>query len=93
MVIMDTSLYNYSLCISLPLMLFFGFHMLFARTPEKQVYVHYLRSRRLMGTALLILAANYAVHLFCAIRLSDPMPPSSSICPPTSSATGSSAPP
>lgn len=72
MVIMDTSLYNYSLCISLPLMLFFGLHMLFARTPEKQVYVHYLRSRRLMGTALLILAANYAVHLFCAIRLSDP---------------------
>lgn len=68
---MDTSLYSHSLCLSLPLMLFFGLHMLFARTPEKQVYIHYLRSRRLMGTALLILAANYSVHLFGAIRLRD----------------------
>ena len=68
---MDTSLYSHSLYLSLPLMLFFGLHMLFARTPEKQVFTHFLRSRRLMGTALLILAANYSVHLFCAIRLRD----------------------
>ena len=36
-------------------MLFFGFHMLFGRTPEKKIYANYLLSRRLMGTALLIL--------------------------------------
>lgn len=68
---MDQSLYSQSLLISLPLMLFFGFHMLFARTPDKKVFADYLLSRRLMGTALLILAANYSVHLFFAIRLRD----------------------
>ena len=52
-------------------MLFFGFHMLFGRTPEKRVFANYLLSRRLMGTALLILAANYSVHLFYGIRLKD----------------------
>ncbi len=68
---MDQSLYSYSLYIALPLMLFFGFHMLLARVPEKKIYANYLLSRRLMGTALLILAANYSVHLFFAIRLRD----------------------
>ena len=68
---MDQSLYSYSLFLSLPLMLFFGFHMLLARTPEKQIFANFLLSRRLMGTALLILAANYCVHLFYAIRLQD----------------------
>ena len=68
---MDQSLYSQSLLISLPLMLFFGFHMLLARTPDKKVFADYLLSRRLMGTALLILAANYSVHLFFAIRLRD----------------------
>ncbi|MGN1229682.1 MAG: helix-turn-helix domain-containing protein [Prevotella sp.] len=68
---MDHSLYSQSLYLSLPLMLFFGFHMLLGRTPEKKVFANYLLSRRLMGTALLILAANYSVHLFCAIRLKD----------------------
>lgn len=68
---MDQSLYSYSLYASLPLMLFFGFHMLLGRTPEKKVFANFLLSRRLMGTALLILAANYAVHLFCTIRLRD----------------------
>lgn len=56
---------------ALPLMLFFGLHMLFARTPEKKIFANFLLSRRLMGTALLILAANYSVHLFFAIRLKD----------------------
>ena len=68
---MDQSLYSQSLFLSLPLMLFFGFHMLFGRTPEKRVFANYLLSRRLMGTALLILAANYSVHLFYGIRLKD----------------------
>ena len=66
---MDQSLYSYSLCMALPLMLFFGLHMLFARTPEKNIFGNFLLSRRLMGTAMLILAANYSVHLFFAIRL------------------------
>ena len=52
-------------------MLFFGFHMLLGRTPEKKVFANYLLSRRLMGIALLILAANYSVHLFYGIRLKD----------------------
>lgn len=68
---MDQSLYSYSLFLSLPLMLFFGFHMLFARTPDKQIFSNFLLSRRLMGSALLILAANYSVHLFFSIRLTD----------------------
>lgn len=68
---MDQSLYIYSLFLSLPLMLFFGFHMLFARTPDKQIFANFLLSRRLMGSALLILAANYSVHLFFTIRVQD----------------------
>ncbi|MGN0225371.1 MAG: helix-turn-helix domain-containing protein [Prevotella sp.] len=68
---MDQSLYNYSLLLSLPLMLFFGFHMLLGRTPDKTIFSNYLLSRRLMGTALLILTANYCVHLFYSIRLKD----------------------
>lgn len=52
-------------------MLFFGFHMLFARVPEKKIFSNFLLSRRLMGSALLILTINYSVHLFCSIRLRD----------------------
>lgn len=66
---MDLSLYRYSLLLSLPLMLFFGFHMLLGRTPEKKIFANYQLSRRLIGTALLILAANYSVHLFYGIRM------------------------
>lgn len=55
----------------MPLMLFFGFHMLLARLPEKKIFSNFLLSRRLMGVALLLLAANYSVHLFYAIRLKD----------------------
>ena len=68
---MNESLYHYSLSVSMPLMLFFGFHMLLARLPEKKIFSNFLLSRRLMGVALLLLAANYSVHLFYAIRLKD----------------------
>ena len=66
---MNQSLYSYSLCVALPLMLFFGCHMLLARVPEKKIFANFLLSRRLMGVALLILAANYSVHLFFGLRL------------------------
>lgn len=65
---MEPSLYSYSLCIALPLMLFFGLYFLFAKTPEKNIFENYLRSRRIMGIALLLLAANYSVHFFLGIR-------------------------
>lgn len=68
---METSIYSYSLCIALPLMLFFGFYFLFAKTPEKAIFGNYLRSRRIMGMALLLLAANYSVHFFLGIRFMD----------------------
>lgn len=65
---MNDLIYSYSLCIALPLMLFFGFYFLFAKTPEKKIFENYLRSRRIMGIALLLLAANYSVHFFFGIR-------------------------
>lgn len=65
---MEPSIYSYSLCIALPLMLFFGFYFLFAKTPEKTIFENYLRSRRSMGIALLLLAANYSVHFFFGVR-------------------------
>ena len=65
---MNHIIYSYSLCIALPLMLFFGFYFLFARTPEKAIFENYLRSRRSMGLALLLLAVNYSVHFFFEIR-------------------------
>ena len=61
---MEPSIYSYSLCIALPLMLFFGFYFLLAPTPEKAIFNNYLRSRRIMGVAILLLAANYSVHFF-----------------------------
>ena len=65
---MEPSIYSYSLCIALPLMSFFGFYFLFAKTPEKSIFENYLRSRRIMGAAILLLAANYSVHFFFGIR-------------------------
>ena len=65
---MEPSIYSFSLCIALPLMLFFGFYFLFAKVPEKKIFENYLRSRRIMGIALLLLAANYSVHFFFGIR-------------------------
>lgn len=65
---MELTIYSFSLCIALPLMVFFGFYFLFAKTPEKGIFKNYLRSRRMMGMALLLLAANYSVHFFFGIR-------------------------
>lgn len=65
---MNSMLYSYSLCIALPLMLFFGFYFLFAKTPDKSIYRNYLRSRRTMGVALLLLSLNYSVHFFFELR-------------------------
>lgn len=39
---MEPSIYSFSLCIALPLMLFFGFYFLFAKTPEKKIFENYL---------------------------------------------------
>lgn len=61
-------IYSYSLCIALPLMLFFGFYFIFAPVPDKAIFSNYLRSRRVMGFAVLLLAANYSVHFFAEIR-------------------------
>ena len=47
---MDYTIYDYSLFIALPLMLFFGFYFLLAKIPEKVIFGNYLRSRRIMGT-------------------------------------------
>ena len=66
-----SSLYSYSLCAALPLMLFFGFYFLLGRTPEKAIFENYLRSRRIMGAAMLLLAANYSVHFFMKVRFND----------------------
>ena len=49
-------------------MLFFGFYFLLAKIPEKVIFGNYLRSRRIIGIALLLLAANYSVHFFFGIR-------------------------
>ena len=65
---MEASIYNYSLCIALTLMLWFGFNFLFAKAPNKPIYDIYLRSRRIMGVAILLLALNYSVHFFFGIR-------------------------
>ena len=65
---MEPSIYSFSLCTALPLMLFFGFYFLFAKTPEKKIFKNYLRSRQTMGIAMLLLSANYSVHFFFGIR-------------------------
>lgn len=69
--LMNLPLYEYSLCIALPLMLFFGAYFLLAPAPDKAIFANYLRSRRIMGCALLLLAANYAVHFFFEVRFRD----------------------
>ena len=65
---MEPSIYRFSLCAALPLMLFFGFYFLLAKTPEKKIFKNYLRSRQIMGIAMLLLSANYSVHFFFGIR-------------------------
>ena len=68
---MNTTVYTYSLFIALPLMIFFGFYFIFAKTPDKAIFANYLRSRRIMAAALLLLAANYFVHFYFKIRFVD----------------------
>ena len=68
---MDIDLYRYSLCIALTLMAFFAYRFFFGKVPDKRTFDNYLRSRYLMGMALLVLAANYAVHLCVDIRQID----------------------
>ncbi len=68
---MELSLYRLSLAFAIPLLLFFGFHMLLARVPEKKHISNFLLSRRLMGAALLLLATNYSVHFLFMIRAKD----------------------
>ncbi len=65
---MDYTLYKNSLGLALTLMLFFAFYFFLAKTPDKPIFDNYKRSRRLMGVALLVLSANYSVHLFCGLR-------------------------
>ena len=65
---MEPSIYSFSLCTALPLLLFFAFYFLFAKTPEKKIFKNYLRSRQIMGIAMLLLSANYSVHFFFGIR-------------------------
>lgn len=65
---MEPSIYSFSLCAALPLMLFFGFYFLLAKTPENKIFKNYLRSRQIMGIAMLLLSANYSVHFFFGIR-------------------------
>ena len=69
---MDHSIYSYSLCISLTLMVFFAIYFIFAQVPDKTAYANYLRSRRIMGVGLLVLVANYSVHFFAQLRFSNP---------------------
>ena len=65
---MEPYIYRFSLCAALPLMLFFGFYFLLAKTPENKIFKNYLRSRQIMGIAMLLLSANYSVHFFFGIR-------------------------
>ena len=53
-------------------MLFFAAYFVTAKTPDKPIFANYMRSRRIMGVALLVLSANYAVHLFCRLRFVHP---------------------
>lgn len=39
---MEPSIYSYSLCVALPLMVFFGLFFLLAPTPDKAIYRNYL---------------------------------------------------
>ena len=50
------------------LMLFFALYFLLAKSPDKPVFDNYKHSRRIMGVALLVLVANYSVHLFVGLR-------------------------
>ena len=65
---MDFALYKNSLGIALTLMIFFACYFIAGKTPDKPIFNNYRRSRRIMGMALLLLSANYSVHLFAGLR-------------------------
>ena len=65
---MNYTLYELSLGAALVLMLFFAAYFLAAKTLDKPIFDNYVRSRRIMGGALLILSANYSVHFFIEPR-------------------------
>lgn len=62
--------YDFSLVVALVLMLFFAVYFLTAKTLDKPVFANYIRSRRIMGGVMLVLSANYMVHLLCKPRFS-----------------------
>ncbi len=66
---MEMEIYNYSLCVSLTLMLFFACRFIFGKLPDKPSVKYYKRSRMLMGAALVTLSINYSIHLFVTPRL------------------------
>ena len=69
---MEQDIYGYSLCAALTLMIFFGAYFIFSGEPDKPVFRNYIRSRRIMGAALLVLSANYMVHLLLRPRFTAP---------------------
>ena len=69
---MENEIYSVSLIVALTLMLFFAAYFVTAKTPDKPIFANYVRSRRIMGAALLVLSANYSVHLFCGLRFDSP---------------------
>lgn len=68
----ENEIYDCSLIVALTLMLFFAAYFITAKTPDKPIFANYMRSRRIMGAALLVLSANYSVHLFCGLRFTHP---------------------
>lgn len=69
--LINNIIYHDSLCFAVSLMLFFGFYFLFAKVPNKTIFNNYLKSRRLIGSAILLLSLNYLVHLYYGIRFRD----------------------
>lgn len=69
----DMTLYRCSLVAALSLMIFFGLTFVFGRSHNQQeAYRRYCEARLRLGLALLVLAANYSVHLFAAPRFTHP---------------------
>lgn len=65
---MDHPLYALSLSAALALLLFFALYLIFGLVPDKPIFRNYLRSRRVIGCALLLLAVNYTIHLTMQLR-------------------------
>lgn len=68
---MDYPLYELSLSAALALLLFFALYFIFGRVPDKPIFRNYLRSRRVIGSALLLLAINYTIHLTLNLRFTN----------------------